>query len=282
MKLLNIVNTRQEDNVKVNGKVFVVTGGGSGVGRELVGELLSRGAKVAAVDINSQALEETARLSGNNTDRLTTHCVNVADMESVAALPGQVISRHGAVDALINNAGIIHPFVSVNEIGYEMIKKVMEINFGGTLYMTKAFLPHLLTRPEAHITNVSSMGALFSVPGQTIYGASKAGIKILTEGLSSELKDTPIRVMAVFPGGIGSNILDNSGVDTTRRMKQVQKVFKLLTPKKAASMIVSGIEKKRHRLTPGVDSCLTDFFCRLSPYMAPRWIYQVMKFFIQE
>lgn len=268
--------------MKVKEKIFVVTGGGNGVGRELVLELLSRGASVAAADICGPALEETARLSGNNRNRLSTHIANVADLESIAALPDEVILKHGAVDGIINNAGIIHPFLSVNDIGYDIIEKVMGVNFCGALFMTKAFLPHLLTRPEAHITNIASMGAFFAVPGQTIYGASKAGVKILTEGLSSELKDTKVQVMAVFPGGIGSDILDNSGVEITRRMKQVQKVFKLLTPKKAAKIIVSGIEKNRHRLTPGADSTLTDFFCRMSPYLAPRLIYQVMKFVIQE
>ena len=267
--------------MKVKDKIFVVTGGGSGVGRELVFTLLSRNAKVAAVDINRQALEETAQLCEANRDCLSTHIVNVADQESVTLLPEQIISKHGAVDGIINNAGIVHPFLKVDEIDYGMIKKVMDVNFYGALYMSKAFLPHLLGRPEAHITNISSMGALFPVPGQTIYGASKAGVKILTEGLRSELKNTAIQVMAVFPGGIGTNILDNSNIEITQRMKQAQKVFKLLTPQKAAKNIIDGIEKKRSRLTPGIDSSLTDFFCRLSPGVAPLLIYQVMKFFIQ-
>ena len=268
--------------MKVKDKVFIVTGGGSGVGRELVLGLLSRGARVAAVDISGQALEETARLSGSDQGRLSTHIVNITDPESVQTLPGQVIMAHGAVDGIINNAGVIHPFLTVNEMGYDMIRKVMDVNFSGMLYMTKVFLPYLLARPEAHITNVSSMGALFAVPGQTIYGASKAAAKLLTEGLRSELKGTGVRVMVVFPGGIGTKILDHSGVDTTQRMQQVQKIFKLLSPQKAAKRIIRGIEKNRSRLTPGIDSTLTDFFCRLSPVVAPRLIYQVMKYIVLE
>jgi short-subunit dehydrogenase len=76
----------------------------------------------------------------------------------------------------------------VNELGYEAIERVMNVNFYGTLYMTKTFLPHLLTRPEAHVVNVSSMGGFLPVPGQVIYGASKAAVKLLTEGLHSELQ----------------------------------------------------------------------------------------------
>jgi NAD(P)-dependent dehydrogenase (short-subunit alcohol dehydrogenase family) len=282
MIVLRLLVNRGEGNMKVKDKVFVVTGGGNGVGRELVLGLLSRGARVAAVDINGQALEETARLSGDNRAALSVHIVNVADRAAVEALPAEVIAAHGTVDGIINNAGIVHPFMTVNEMGYDMIQRVMDVNFGGMLAMTKAFLPHLLARPEAHITNVSSMGALFAVPGQTIYGASKAAAKLLTEGLRAELKGTGVRVTAVFPGGIGTDILGHSGVGVTQRMRRVQKVFKLLSPQKAAKRIINGIEHHRQRLTLGVDSTLTDMFCRISPVVASQWIYRIMKFIIQE
>jgi len=144
--------------MKVQNKVIVVTGGGSGMGRELVLNLLAKGARVAAVDVNEATLRETAQLSENNNVRLSLHIVNITDKDAVASLPEQVISKHGTVDGLINNAGIIQPFVRVNELDYAAIERVMNVNFYGTLYMTKAFLPHLLTRPEAHIVNVSSMG----------------------------------------------------------------------------------------------------------------------------
>ncbi|HZM22970.1 MAG TPA: SDR family NAD(P)-dependent oxidoreductase, partial [Anaerolineales bacterium] len=150
--------------MKVQDKVVVITGGGNGIGRELVLNLLSKGASVAAVDINESALQETALLSGNKKDKLSTHIVNITNKDAVAALPEQVISRHGTVDGIINNAGIIQPFVRVNDLDYAAIERVMNVNFYGTLYMTKAFLPHLLTRPEAHIANVSSMGGFMPFP----------------------------------------------------------------------------------------------------------------------
>lgn len=97
--------------MKVQNKVFVVTGGGNGIGRELVLNLLSRGASVSAVDINEAALQETAELAVTKKDGLSTHVVDITDKEAVTSLPQQVISRHGAVDGIINNAGIIQPFV---------------------------------------------------------------------------------------------------------------------------------------------------------------------------
>ena len=108
------------------------------------------------------------------------------------ALPNEVKKLAGEPDALINVAGIIQPFVKINELDFNAIDRVMSVNFFGPLNLIKAFLPGLLTRPEAHILNVSSMGSYAPVPGQTLYGASKAAINMLTEGLRSELKETNI------------------------------------------------------------------------------------------
>ncbi|HEX5748223.1 MAG TPA: SDR family NAD(P)-dependent oxidoreductase [Archangium sp.] len=177
---------REGTAMKLQKKIVVVTGGGSGLGRELVLALLSRGASVAAVDINAAALEETVKLAGMNGANLATYTVNVADRAQVEALPERVISRFGAVDGIINNAGVIQPFVKLKDLDYAAIDRVMNVNLFGTLYMTKSFLPHLLARPEAHITNISSMGGFLPVPGQTIYGASKAAVKLQMRGLLSQ------------------------------------------------------------------------------------------------
>ncbi|OMF28233.1 SDR family NAD(P)-dependent oxidoreductase [Paenibacillus sp. FSL H8-0259] len=127
-----------------------------------------------------------------------------------------MIDQHGKVDGIINNAGIIHPFLKVNELEYDKIKLVMDINFYGTLYMVKSFLPYLLKRPVVHIANVSSMGGFLPVPGQTIYGASKAAVKLLTEGLRAELKDTNVKVTLVFPGGVSTNNYDKFRIGCCR------------------------------------------------------------------
>ncbi len=265
--------------MKIKNKVFVVTGGGSGVGRELVLELLKRGAKAAAVDIQPEALEETFRLSGGDRLSLSTHVVNVADSASVQALPCHVLAHHGAVDGIINCAGIVHPFCGVDTICDNDIERVLCVNFFGTLSVTKAFLPYLSERPQAYITNISSAGALSPAPGETVYGASKAAVKILTEGLRSELGKSNIRVMVVFPGGITSNILDNSGVVTSPRVEHLRKKlsFLLLSPQKAAGIIIRGIARNRLRLTPGIDAVLMDISSRLFPSLGPRLIHRLIQ-----
>ncbi|PKN83701.1 MAG: short-chain dehydrogenase, partial [Chloroflexi bacterium HGW-Chloroflexi-7] len=198
--------------MKIAEKVFVVTGGGNGIGRELVLQLVNGGARVAAVDISETGMQETVKLAGSQGDKISTHVVDITDSTAVEALPEKVIAAHGSVDGLINNAGIIQPFVKVADLTFPQISKVFDVNFTGLMFMTKAFLPHLLKRPEAHIINLSSMGGFLPVPGQTIYGASKAAVKLFTEGLHSELLETNVHVTLVFPGAIKTNITVNSGI----------------------------------------------------------------------
>lgn len=263
--------------MKVENKVIVVTGGGNGIGRELVLHLLARGAKVAAVDIDEAALQATVGLAGENKVNLSTHIVNITSKEAVEALPEQVIAHHGAVDGIINNVGIIQPFVKLKELEYSAIERVMNINFYGTLYMTKAFLPHLLKRPVAHIANISSMGGFLPVPGQTIYGASKAAVKLMTEGLNSELQNTNVRVTVVFPGATKTNITANSGIGALPASEEEQSKIKMLAPEKAAEVIVDGIEQDRYRVLVGSDTRFMDFLYRLNPKYAAGLIYKQMK-----
>lgn len=152
--------------MKAQNKVIVVTGAGSGMGREIVLNLLAKGASVAAVDINEATLQETASLAGDRKDKLALFVLSVADKSAVEALPEKVIARFGAVDGVINNAGIIQPFVRLNDLKFDAVERVLNVNLYGVLYMTKAFLPHLLKRPEAHVVNVSSMGGFLPVLGK--------------------------------------------------------------------------------------------------------------------
>ena len=262
--------------MKVNNKVIVVTGGGNGIGQELVLNLLNKGAKVAAVDISEAGLQRTVARAGVKQVNLSTHIVNVTDRDAVEALPAAVIEQHGAVDGLINNAGIIQPFVLINELDYAAIERVLNINLYGIIYMTKAFLPYLLERPEGHIVNVSSMGGFLPVPGQTIYGASKAAVKLFTEGLNSELLSTNVRVTVVFPGAIGTEITKNSGVEANIEAG-AESDYKTLPPSEAAEIIIDGMEKNKYRVLVGSDAHFMDFLYRLAPKRAAKLIFDQMK-----
>jgi NAD(P)-dependent dehydrogenase (short-subunit alcohol dehydrogenase family) len=264
--------------MKVQNKVIVVTGGGNGIGREIVLNLLAKGARVAAVDVNELALQETENMAGDRREKLATFVLNVTDREAVEALPAKVVARFGVVDGVINNAGIIQPFVRLNDLNFDAIERVLDVNLYGTLFMVKSFLPYLLQRPAAHVVNVSSMGGFLPVPGQTVYGASKAAVKLLTEGLYAELLNTNVKVTVVYPGAIGTNIAANSGVGINVSAEdRKSSSFKQLAPERAAEIIVTAIEQDRYSVLVGSDARFMDFLYRLNPKGAAEFIYKQMK-----
>jgi NAD(P)-dependent dehydrogenase (short-subunit alcohol dehydrogenase family) len=264
--------------MKIKGKVFVVTGGGSGMGQEMALKLLEKGAKVAIADIKAEGMAETARKAGALSENLTSHILNISDRASVEAFPQVVMEAHGVVDAIVNNAGIIQPFVPVNDLEYDKIERIINVNFYGTLYMIKSFLPHLLKRPEAHITNISSMGGFIPFPGQTFYGASKAAVKLLSEGLYAELKDTNVGVTVVHPGAINTNIMANSGVELEADPADSKDspAYPALAADKAAEIIIGAIEKSKFRVMVGSDARFLDILYRLNPRRAVNYIVKKM------
>ena len=262
--------------MQVAGKVVVVTGAGSGMGRELALELVRRGARVAAVDVNAATLEETVRLAGDRSGAIAGFPMSVTDRAAVDALPATLIERFGAVDGLINCAGIIQPFVRLRDLDDAAIERVIGVNWTGVLQMTRAFLPHLLARPVAHLVNVSSMGGFLPVPGQTIYGASKAAVKLLTEGLHSELAGTPVRVTVVFPGAVATNITANSGVAIPGGLDAEAGARRILSAERAARIILDGMERDAYRILVGRDASLMDLLYRVAPRRAAGFIASQM------
>ncbi len=249
----------------------MVTGGGSGIGRDLVLQLLNKNARVAATDVHEQSLQETAKLAGDEAKRLSLHVFDLADKEKIYALPAEVIKIHGTVDGIINNAGIIQPFVSVGELSQEVAETLFQVNFFATFHMIKAFLPHLLKRQQSHIVNVCSMGGFIPFPGQTLYGASKAAMKMLTEGLNSELKNTQVQVTLVLPGAVNTNIMQNSGVNFST-IPHRDMANRIMQADVAAKKIISAVEKNRFRVFVGSDARFMDILYRLMPTYASRFI----------
>lgn len=266
--------------MKVTGKVLVVTGAGNGMGREVSLELLRRGAKVVGLDLKPEWLAETKKIAGGYGENFFSIEANIADRDRVLALPAEVKKLAGEADALVNVAGIIQPFVKINELDFDAIDRVMSVNFFGPLNLIKAFLPGLLARNEAHILNVSSMGSYAPVPGQTLYGASKAAINMLTEGLRSELKETNVSLTLVWPGAIGTNISANSGVNFGGgEMTEAQKkaAAKVTSPATAGKMMVDAIESKANRIYIGSDAKTMGSLTRMNQDFAANLIYKNMK-----
>ena len=262
--------------MEIKNKVVVITGAGNGMGREMTLEAISRGAKVFGIDISKANLVGTAELVAKK-NAFEYSVVDITNRDSVAALPEAVIKAFGHVDVLINNAGIIQPFVFVADLDFEHIDRVMNVNFHGPVNMVKAFLPLLRKRKEAHIANVSSMGGYGPVPGQTIYGASKAAIKLFTEGLRSELKSTHVKVTAIYPGAIGTNIAANSGISMEMPEGADASAFKMTAAPLAAKIMLDGIEADKARVFVGSDASMMDKLVRYMPVKASEIIYNQMK-----
>lgn len=263
---------------KLSGKVFVVTGAGNGMGRELTLELVRRGAQVAAVDIRERSLAETKSLVGGGVETFTLDITNASE---VAELPERVLKVFGAIDGLINNAGVIQPFRRINQLEISDAERVLDVNFHGPFLMIKAFLPVLISRPEGAILNVSSMGAYAPVPGQSLYGASKAAIAQLSESLRSELMSTNVSVTTVYPGAINTKIAENSGIAISSSSAS-DSAIKTTDAKVAARMMIDAIEKKRQRIFIGSDARSMNFFSRFSPRLAAWLIYRNMRSLLGE
>lgn len=261
--------------MQIQGRKFVVTGGGNGIGRQVVLGLLQHGAAVAAVDVNVDALGDTRALTlDGDSERLSTHVTNVTDRPSVATLLDDVTAFHGEVDGIVNVAGIIHRFVPVSDLSFEELERIMNVNLWGTVNMCKTFLPGLRERPAAAIVNISSLSALLPFAGQTFYGATKAAVKQFSEGLYQELSGTNVAVTTVFPGNISTDISGNSGV---KAIDPKGRKAPSTTPEATATKIVQGLEKGSFRVLVGTDAKILDAATRISSRIATEFIGRQMK-----
>ena len=255
-------------------KVAAITGAGSGIGRATALMLAEQGCHLALSDVDEKGLLETAsQVSGV---RCTHHIVDVADREAVYAWANQVFQEHGRINIIMNNAGV-GLGDTVEQMKYEDFEWLMNINFWGVVYGTKAFLPYLKQSGEGHIINVSSVFGLIGVPTQSAYNAAKFAVRGFTESLREELEieDACVSATSIHPGGIKTNIARNSRlgdgssisgqVQTAEEVaRQFDKVART-TPKEAARIILEGVRKNRARVLVGFDAHLIDSMQRLLP-----------------
>jgi len=259
------------------GKTAVVTGAGSGIGRALARAFAAEGCRVALVDLDAAALDETRGLLAGVP--VSTHVANVADRDRMAALPAEVEAAHGAIHLLFNNAGI-----TINESfeasSLEHLELLVGVNLWGVLYGCHYFLPHLKRAGGAHIVNTSSMAAFIGLPNQSGYSLTKAAVKSLSESLRVELAGAGIGVTSIHPGAIRTNILRAAarhGGDPVQTAQMERLVARFgMAPEKLAAIVVRAVKKNRMRQRIGIDAYLVDWAKRLLPVAihAPlRWAF---------
>jgi NAD(P)-dependent dehydrogenase (short-subunit alcohol dehydrogenase family) len=261
---------------RVAGRVCVVTGAGSGIGRALAVELAGRGARLAICDVSEPGLAETRTLLGDAEVHVAV--IDVSDREAVHAYAGEVAEHFsGVVHQLYNNAGVAFRR-SIVDSEYADYERVLDVNLWGVIHGTKAFLPHLIASGDGHLVNVSSLNGYMTQPGMTHYCTSKFAVRGFTEAVRADMLagGHPVGVTCVHPGGIRTNIaaaaLENAktlGLPFTAADERRQQIYdkKLLKmdPARAATIVVDGVERNRPRVLVGRDARLVDAFVRLLP-----------------
>ena len=250
----------------LKGKLAAVTGAGSGIGRAVAIDLARRGCRVAASDIQAEAVAETVRLIKSANGDSKAYSFDVADREAFYKHAAAVKKDFKApANLVINNAGV-GLAASVQEMKWEDFEWLMGINFWGVCYGTQAFLPQLIESRDGHVVNVSSMYGMISGPLTSAYNAAKFGVRGYTEALRIEMKAArlPVEVSCVHPGGIRTNIAKTSRLATASANADRAKFEKwfarmtLTTPEKAAQIIIRGILGNRPRILVGPDAHVID------------------------
>lgn len=186
----------------LQGKVAVVTGGGSGLGREFCVELAKEGVRVVAADVNRAGAEETVGLVEGDGGEAIALDLDVADAASVQAMVGAVLERFGAIDVLVNNAGLVGELVRVHEVSEESWDRVMSVDLKGVFLCSKYTIPTMLERGKGVIINIASVSAFLASNTGSEYTAAKHGVAGLTKQLAYEYGHDGIRAVAIGPGVI--------------------------------------------------------------------------------
>ena len=241
-------------------KVAVITGAGSGIGRALALNLTGKGARLALSDVDERGLAETVRLvEAAGVPEVRSDRLDVADRAAFGAYAATVADHFGRVNVVINNAGVALAG-DFTELEYDDIDWIIGVNFWGVVHGTKEFLPHLIASGDGHLVNLSSLFGLVSMPGQSMYNASKYAVRGMTEAIREEMLIAGHRVgvTAVHPGGIKTAIARNSRVAANEDQAATAKFFdeKLakMTPERAAEIIVKGILGNKARVLVGLDA----------------------------
>ena len=257
-------------SMKLEGRVALVTGAASGIGRAVASSLAMRGCHLALADLNEAGLEETARTLETSGLRVSRHRIDVAEAAEVAALPEAIRVAHGGLDLLVNNAGVAvgGKFEEVSEADFEWL---IGVNFFGVVRMTRAFLPMLRRSDDARLVNISSVFGLIAPPGQTAYVASKFAVRGFSESLRHELKNTSVGVTTVHPGGVATQIARSARVpagtdpaEATRQKKEFARAL-VMPPAVAGETIVRAVERRKPRVIVGRDAKFAATFERLLP-----------------
>ena len=252
----------------LDGKVVVITGAASGIGRALAVEAAGRGAALAISDVDEVGLAETARLCADGRE-VRTDRLDVADRSAMFAYAASVAEHFGRVNVLVNNAGVaLHG--NLEDLEYADLDWIVGVNLWGVVHGTKEFLPHLIASGDGHVVTLSSLYGLLSMPGQSAYNATKYAVRGLSEALREELliAGHPVGVTVVHPGGIKTAIArsarTSAKVDHDAAARLFDEKLATMPPEKAARIIWRGVLRGKPRVLVGLDAHVLHQFARVT------------------
>ena len=254
----------------LDGKVVVITGAGSGIGRALALRAARHGAILAISDWDEVGLVETAQQAQTRTHReVRTDKLDVRDRQAMHDYAASLRQELGRVNVIVNNAGVaLHG--DFEEVSYDDFEWIMDVDFWGVVQGTKEFLPHLIESGDGHVVNISSLFGLLGMPGQTAYNAAKFGVRGFTDALRIELEVDQCGVSSttVHPGGIKTNIARNATRSADyadgEALERFERVALRMAPADAARVILTGVARNRARVLVGADAKALDLLVRLT------------------
>ncbi len=251
------------------GKVAVVTGAASGIGRALAMELARSGAKLAISDVDMDGLSRSAERLRDIGASVKVDRLDVTEGARFPTYANEVRDHFGVINQIYNNAGIAFTGnIEMSQI--KDMERVMDVNYWGVVHGTKAFLPHLIASGDGHVINISSLWGIFSAPSQSAYNASKFAVRGFTEALRQEvmLAGYPVKVTAVFPAGIQTAIARNAtaaeGLDKNELAELYDTRLGRESPDRAALLILNGVRKGKTRLLVGPGAKALDLLVRVT------------------
>ena len=253
---------------ELRGRVAVITGAASGIGRALARQLRDVGCHLALIDMDADGLarlqQELAAIDDGR--RVSMHAADVADKTRMRAVADEVIAAHRTVNLLVNNAGVGYE-AAFGQTSLDDWQHVVSVNLWGTIYGCHFFLPHMAKAERAHIVNLSSLFGIVGMAGQTAYCTTKYAIRGFSESLWEELRDTTVGLTVVHPGSVATNIMKTARGDDPQLLKRIADWFEknAISPEKAAAQIIAAVRKGKPRLLISPEVHFADLVKRLAP-----------------
>jgi NAD(P)-dependent dehydrogenase (short-subunit alcohol dehydrogenase family) len=242
------------DTQAVRPKTIVITGAARGIGLATATILASRGHRIVMADLDGDLVAEEAGKIGGRADGFS---LDVTDRDAFRELLGRVESEHGAIDVLVNNAGIASASVNILDQEPAITERTIDINLKGTMNGTIEAIALMAPRGRGHVVNVASLAGILGVPGLAAYAASKFGVVGFTESVRMEFADQGLKFTCVMPGPVETGMMDGTASSP---------VVSMLKPEEMAAAIVEGIEAEKPRVALPKSSYL---LARLSSVVPP-------------